>query len=262
MIRILVLARLVWLETLRRKDLYVLLILMAGFLLALAGVGSFGVSGRVVYLKELGLLLTWLMVWILAVTVSARQLPQEERRGTIYALLAKPVGRGEMVAGKWLGAWTVTCAAALVFYALLGGVVALAGGAFDGRTLAQALALHGALLAVIAGLGVAVSTRLHADAAAALTFLVSLAAWLLPGRAPALAEAAPGGARTALVILYYALPHGELFDMRRRLAFGWGPAPGEIVAAVLAYGGVLTVLLLTLGWLGYRRKRFVRGALI
>ena len=93
MIRILTLAWMVWLEMIRRKDIYVLLILLAAFLVTLMALNLFGLGRAVSYLKEIGMLLAWVCSWILAVSISARQLPQEERQGTIFPLLAKPVGR-------------------------------------------------------------------------------------------------------------------------------------------------------------------------
>ena len=120
-------------EMIRRKDVYVLLILLAAFLVTLMALNLFGVGQAVSYLKEIGLLLAWVCSWILAVSISARQLPQEERQGTIFSLLAKPVSRVEVLLGKWLGAWVVTGAATLGFYVLLALMVALRGGGFSGR---------------------------------------------------------------------------------------------------------------------------------
>src|ERR1035437_936785 len=88
MIRILTLAWLVWLEMIRGKDNYVLLILLAAFLVTLMAFNLFGLGQAVPYLKEIGLLLAWVCSWILAVSVSARQLPQEERQGTIFPQIA------------------------------------------------------------------------------------------------------------------------------------------------------------------------------
>ena len=93
MISVLTIAGVVWLEVLRRKDVYVLFILLAAFLIALLTLDVFGLGSAVGYVKELGLLLVWLFSWILAVTVSVRQLTREEEQGTIFPLLAKPVTR-------------------------------------------------------------------------------------------------------------------------------------------------------------------------
>ncbi len=262
MIRILTLARMVWLEMVRRKDIYVLLILLAAFLVTLMTLDLFGLGQAVSYLKEIGLLLAWVCSWILAVSISTRQLPQEERQGTIFPLLAKPVSRTEVLIGKWLGAWSVTGAATLAFYALLTALVALRGGGFDGVLLAQAGLLHIGLLAIITALGMAFSTRLHGDASAALTYVVTLAAWVVLPRVPDLAMTARGAAQTALMAIYYLLPHLELFDLRRRLVHGWPPATGSAVLLTLIYGLLMTAVFLTLGWLAYRNKRFARGAIL
>lgn len=261
MIRILTLAWLVWLETIRRKDVYVLLILLAAFLVTLMMLDLFGLGQTVSYLKEIGLLLAWVCAWILAVSVSVRQLSQEERQGTIFTLLAKPISRVEVLIGKWLGAWVVTGAATLMFYGLLAFMVFLRGGEFGGVVLAQAWFLHLGLLAIITALGIALSTRLNADAAAALTYVITLAAWLVLPRVPDLVMAVQGAVRTGLMVIYYALPHLELFDLRCRLVYGWPPASGLVVLLILCYGLLMTVVFLALGWLAYRRKRFTRGAM-
>jgi len=262
MIRILTLAWLVWLEMIRRKDIYVLLILLVAFLVTLMALNLFGLGQAVSYLKEIGLLLAWVCSWILAVSVSACQLPQEERQGTIFPLLAKPVSRAEVLLGKWLGAWVVTGAATLVFYVLLALMVALRGGSFGGAMLAQAWLLHFSLLGIITALGIAFSTRLNADAASALTCVVTLAAWLVLPRVPDLVLTARGAVQTGLMVIYYALPHLELFDLRRRLVYGWPPVPNAVVLWILVYGLLMTAVFLTLGWLAYRNKPFTRGAML
>ena len=97
--RILTIASVVWIELLRRKDVYVLFILLLAFLMILMSLNVFGLGGLVVYVKEIGLLLTWLFSWILAVNISSRLLPQEETQRTIFPLLAKPISRAEIVVG-------------------------------------------------------------------------------------------------------------------------------------------------------------------
>lgn len=262
MMRVWIIAGVVWREMLRRKDVYVLLILLVAFLITLLALNIFGLAGLVTYVKEIGLLLAWLFSWILGVTISARQLPQEEQRGTIFPLLAKPVSRGELLVGKWLGSWTMAAVATAVFYAVLILVVRLRGGACDPVVLAQTLTLHCVLLGIIAAAGILFSTRLNADAAITLTFVVTLAAYLVLPRVPTLILHSQGFSQTALLILYYLLPHMELFDLRQRLVYGWPPVSAGTLLLVLIYGALITAGLLVLGWLAYRRKRFTRGAIL
>lgn len=251
----------VWLEMLRKKDVYVLFILLAALLLAMGSMDILGLGQVSGYLKDLGLFSAWILGWVLTVNVSVRLLPQEETRGTIFALLAKPVSRFDVVAGKWLGAWTVICAAVLSFYLATWGMVLVRGGTFDPVTLLQALLLHAAALAVVAAIGTALSTRLNSDAAATLTYLITGTTFVLLPRIPALLVVQEGFLANALLALYYGLPHFELFDLRQRLVHNWGPASWSVVAGVMLYGMLLTAVFLLLAWIGYRHRRFARGDL-
>jgi ABC-type transport system involved in multi-copper enzyme maturation permease subunit len=256
------LARMVWLETLRRKEVFVLFILLMTLLAWMAGMDVLGLSQVSGYVKDMGLLAAWVFGWILAITTAVRLLPQEEMRGTIFPLLAKPVTRLDVVAGKWLGAWSVVGAALLSFYLATWGVVLWRGGRFDPVTLLQAFLLHMAALAIVAALAVALSTRLNHDAAATLAYVLTGATFLILPRVPAFLTTERGAAGTALLALYYLLPHFELFDLRQRLVHDWGPAPWGIVAGVLLYGALMTAVLVLLAWIGFRRRRFTRGALL
>ena len=258
MSRIFTIARIAWLELLRRKEIYVLGILMAGVLGALLSVKAYGLDGAAGHIKELGLLLAWILSWILAVNVTARQVPQEESSGTIFPLLAKPLTRAEFLLGKWLGCWSMVCAATLAFYLLVALVVALRGGTFSAPVFAQGLVLHFAALAVISALALFFSTRLHHDAAAALTFVTTVSACIFVPAIPNLVLHEWGWRKTGLLFIYYALPHFELFDLRRRMVHEGAPAPGNSVIMALLYGAAITVALLILAWLAYRKKRFSR----
>lgn len=260
---ILVLVQRVWLETARRKDAYLLLAVIALCLTLLAGVDLFGLHGSTVYIKELGLLLIWICAWLLAIAVSVRQLPQEEQQGTIFALLAKPVSRLQLLAGKWLGAWSIVAVVNLFFHLILWLIVLLRGGGLPSPLiLLQALALHSAGLAVLTAIGLAFSTRLHTDAAATLTAALTGGAWLIVPRIPDLAVTVSGIQQTAMLVLYYALPHLELFDLRQRLAHNWPPAAGWAVLGSLLYALLLTIFFFLWAWAAYRRKKLSRGSLL
>lgn len=259
--RVLTLAAVMWLEAIRKKDVYVLLILLGGMLMAVVSLDAFGLGGVARHVIDTGLLLTWIFGWILAVTVSSRELPREETRGTVFPLLAKPIARRDLIVGKWLGAWSVVCTAVLACYLLVLAVVLLKGGRLHGPTLAQGFLLHGAGLGIMCAMGLLFSTRLNADAAATLTFTVTAASYLLVPRVPELLLHTRGAAGGLLLALYHALPHLELFDLRRRIVHDYGPAQAGVVAGVLLYALATVALLLLLTWLAYRNKRFARHSL-
>jgi len=256
------LAKIVWLEMLRKKEIYVLFILLAALLLALISLDVYGLGQVTGYVKEIGLLGAWVLGWILAVNTSVRQLPQEERRGTVFPLLAKPVSRLELVLGKWLGSWTIVCGATFCFYAATWGVTLLRGGTFAPAVVVQAALLHAAALGVVAALGIALSTRMNPDAAAATAYVVTGASFLLVPRVPALLVTSKGLSGALLLVVYNLLPHFELFDERRRLVHDWGPAHGGAISGALLYGALLTAVFLLLAWIGYRKKKFSRGDIL
>lgn len=260
--RVLTIAFIVWLELLRRKEAYVLLIMLAALLYALLSVNVFGLGATARYVLDLGLLIAWCFTLVLTVIVSSRQLPDEEKRGTIYPLLAKPLTRGELLLGKWLGAWSAVSCASAVFYLLVAAVVWTYGGSFDWPTLLQGWIVHLAGMAALAAMGVAFSTRMTYGAAASMSYVAVAASLCLLPRIPEMRVGEKGPRAALLAALYYLLPHFDLFDLRLRIVHGWGTVPWSVFVVILSYGATLTALLLFIAWLGYRRKRFERGAAV
>ena len=261
MIRILIIARAVWRETIRRKDLYVLGILLLAFLMTLMSLNIFGLRSLVGYVKETGLFMAWVFAWILAVGASARQLPQEEKTGTIFTLLAKPIKRSELIIGKWLGAWGIAGVALTFFYIILAGIVRARGGSFNPLLAMEALILHFCFIGILSALGILCSTRMNSDAAATLTAVASIAAFLLLPRIPYLAGAISGWRREGLLVIYYALPHLELFDLRQRLVYDWSPMRPAPFLMIVLYGLLMAAIFILLGWLAYRNKKFCRDVI-
>lgn len=256
-----VIARTVWLETLRRKDLYVLLILAFAFLAILMIMNIFGLRNLVGYIKETGLFLAWIFSWILTIGVSVRQLPQEERTGTIFSLLAKPVRRFELIIGKWLGAGSIAGAATVLFYVLLAAIVRARGGNFNPALALEALGLHLGFIGILAAMSIFFTTRLNGDAAATITAVISAASFLLLPQAPQLLADLSGWRKEAFLVVYYALPHLELFDLRQRLVHDWEAMPAGPFLMIILYGLLSAAIFLLLGWLAYRNKRFNREEL-
>lgn len=260
--RALTIARMVWLEMLRRKDFYVMFIMLGALLYALLSVNIFGLGTTARYIMDLGLLMAWLFTLILSVSISCRQLPDEEKDGTIYPLLAKPITRWELLSGKWLGAWSVVSCASAVFYLLVAAVVKIFGGSFDWLTLYQGWMIHITGLAAIAAMGIAFSTRMTRGAAASMSYVIIVSSLLVLPRVPEIIAYEHGIHTTALLMMYYLLPHFELFDMRLRIVHEWGTISWSSFAILVAYGMVLTALALFIAWLGYRRKHFSRGVAV
>src|SRR5258708_18128373 len=107
-------------EMYRRKDFYVLLILTVVITALMGSVNFFDDAKLVRYLKEICLLLIWISSLAIAIVTTARQIPAEKESRTIFPLLAKPISRSQLLAGKFLGCW-LACGIALgCFYAFFG----------------------------------------------------------------------------------------------------------------------------------------------
>lgn len=258
--RVRILAWVVWLECLRRKDAYVMTLLLAALLFSLSLVNVFGLGGVVRYVLDVGLMLAWLFSIILVIGLVARQLPQEEARGTIFPLLSKPVRRGEVLLGKWLGGWTISCVITLVFYAVVVAALAYRGGTVQWTTLAQALALHWMALGILASAALAASTRLTFGAAATLAYMLAVIGWLLVPAIPEWLDL-EGAPLAPLLAMYHSFPHVNLFDLRLRVVHDWGPLSGSVFGAIVGYGAVWMAVFLLLAELGYRRKTFRRDVI-
>jgi len=255
---ILTIASIVWLNMIRRKDVYVLLILMTVVLVALVSLDIFGLGGTTAYIKDVGLLFTWFFGWIISTISATRELPEEESRRTIFSILSKPVSRGEYIAGKWLGTWLGSTAAVFIFYCLIIGVALTMNGSFRLQTLAQAFYLHALLLGIIASIGIAFSTRLNHDAAATLSFVLTATSFLIVPRVPEFVAKEAGLKAGFLMFTYNLLPHFEVFDLRRRIVHDYGAVSSDAVLGITIYGILLIALFLFAAWLSYRNKMFNR----
>ena len=246
----------------RRKEGYLLVLLLAAVQCALSSMDILNTGGSSLYLFDTGLLLCWFLGWVVAIHAGATELPGEELRGTIYLLLAKPLSRAELIVGKWLGAWVAVSVCTLAFHAVSLGIARMAGVHPPTTVLLQCYLLHLVSLSVLTALALAISTRLNRDASVALAVTLALTLFVIVPQIPTLASRVSGWRTLGFDLLYYALPHFELFDLRRRVLHGYAPLSFDLLATLIAYGTVWTGICLSVAWLSYRNRRFQRDRLL
>jgi len=249
-------ARVSVLELWRRRDIYVALILALAVVVPLSAIKVFGVGGIVRYIREAALLLIWAFVAIIAITTAARQVPSEIERRTILPLLAKPVRRGEVVLGKFVGATLASWAAVLLFYACYVIVMGAKSGAWVTVALLQGVMLH----LLFTGLAIAMTlcgSMLLTPSANVTVSLLAVAGMLLFGaRLPTFAQKAALPLNGALWLVHAVAPHFEFFDLRIRVVHdGWGPLPWGVFVAIAAYALVYAAFFLVAAVLVFARKR-------
>lgn len=248
------LAKGVLLETIRRKDLWVVAIL--GFLIIAASgtLGFFGMKGLEVFAKDLAANVLGLFSTTLAILTASRQLPEEIKNRTLYPLLARPITRFDFLVGKFLGATLASWIAFLVLAVTTGIGLFIFGVKFE-PVMLQYLIVKMIGLAFVCALSLTLSVFMTPAAAATLSFILAFGSGKISqALVMSYSQAAPS------VQPFYRgvnaiLPHYDLFDLGSRAAnIGWGPAPGWVVAVLLFYCLAYSGGLLTLSWVRFRGR--------
>ncbi len=251
---LLAVAGVVILELIRRKDVYVLLILTALVTLLLGSVNLFGDANIARYLKEICLTLIWISSIVIAVTTAARQIPAEKESRTIFPLLAKPVTRAQVMLGKFVGCWTACALSLAVFYLFF----ALVSGAKEHHwpwlSYLQAFWLHAMFCGIVVALTLLGSVVLAAPSSTVTIVGVVVVGILLLGRHLNKVAAQAGGlAGDLLNAVYFAIPHLEWYDIRDLIVHNWPAIDWRVIAIDTVYGAAFAGLFLVLACLRFRR---------
>lgn len=253
--KIFALAGVVIKELYRRKDFYVLFVLTAVLTLGAGSVNFFHDDKIVRYVKDICLLLIWVSALVIAIITAARQIPAERESRTIFPLLAKPVSRGQVLAGKFLGCWLATGVALAVFYFFFAVLTGSRENLWPVAVYLEAAWMHWIMLAVVIALVLLGSIYFTAPSSTTtISFFLVIGLWGLGGHLNviALQEAEP--MRTVLSVGYFLMPHLEWYDLRDFLVYNSGMAPLPSVLLATLYAALWTGIFLLLAWLGFRRK--------
>ena len=248
------LVRLSFIELWRRNDVFALLILALALLVPLSMASPFGATGASRYLDEVALLLIWGFSLFIALGTGSRLFPPEFESRTIYPLLSKPISRGALLIGKYLGAVAASGSALLLFYALFAGCSLLHGHP-PSLEFAQGVVLHLAFVALAVAVTLAGSLLVTPSANLTLSAIALTAMFFFGRRLPDYADSVAAPLSWLVNVAYAVGPHVEFFDMRQRLVHGWGGIEAPVMAAVLLYAATYSAACLAFAWLIFRRKR-------
>lgn len=248
------LARGVVLESVRRKDLWVVAILGFLILVGSGAIGFFGFQGLESFAKDLAASVLGLFSTIMAVVVSTRLLPEEVRHRTLYPLLARPITRLDLLLGKYLGATLVTWIAFLMLCALTAVALTMFGVRFE-PIMAQYVLAKMMGLALLCSVGIALSVWMTPNAAATLAFVLAFGSGMLVRALTMAYESAPATVRPVFPWLNGILPQFGLFDLGGRAAnIGWGAAPVWVIVFLFAYLAIYGGAMLGVAWAKFRRQ--------
>jgi Cu-processing system permease protein len=254
-------------ESVRDKVLYSIVLFAMIVIAASLLLGQLTAGQEVKIIKDLGLAAISLFGHFIAIFIGIGLVSKEVERRSIYALLAKPMSRTELLIGKFFGLLTTLAVNVSVMTAALVVVLAIYGAltpaevakaweapATDPR-IAVAAFLILAELAVVTAIAIFFSTFTSPVLAAA--FTVGL---VIAGQFGAdlknfeqVVESAP--VAWAARALYYVLPNLAPFDVKSQVVHAQ-PVAASYVALTVGYGVLYVGGLLTLASLFFSRRDF------
>lgn len=240
------------LETLRRKDLYVVLILAVLMVLGASTFRFFGVSGLEVFVKDVAFTAIGVLTTVLTVLIAGRQIPDEMQRRTIYPLLARPVTRGQLLIGKWFTAWLTAGFCFLALALLTVGLLWLLGISLK-PIFVQYVILKLLGIGWLCTMVVALSVYLTPSANFTLCLILAFGSGIFH-RLLLMAHWESGLDALWLNLLYGLLPHYDFFDMSKKVVYDWAMVPWSVIGAMAGYAVLSGTAWLLLGWLKFRRQ--------
>ena len=241
-------------ELIRRKDFYVLFVLTALITLLMASISLFKEDDALRGIQEVCLLLIWISGLVIALGTAARQIPAERESRTIFPLLAKPVTRGQVVLGKFLGCWLACGGALLVFYLCFWVMSASREHEWHAMNYLLCFWMQWIFLGVVIAMTLWGSLIFAAPSSNATIILVIVLGILLLGRDFKLIGNSLGSPlSSAAYVIYFIIPQLWFFDVREMViqhrALEW-----SYCLAASLYGLAYTAVFLLATWFCFRRK--------
>ena len=255
--RIAAIARNTFREAVRDRVLYNLVLFVLLLSVGAIFLGAASASQDAKIIVDFGLSAMLLFGAFIAIFVGVGLVWKEIERRTVYAIFAKPVGRGEFLLGKYLG----LCLTLAVNVAVMGaGVTLILLYVVRGTTPLLAalwptvalIYMELTLLTAVALLFSAFSSPIFAVFRSLAVFLIGHFTADLKGFAVLLDVPI---AQSALIALYYALPNLSTFSLITPAAHGLAPPAGHLAAA-LAYAAAWDIALLAAATLLFARRDF------
>lgn len=248
------LARSVILESIRRKDLWVIAILSFLILISAGALGFFGFSGLQSFAKDLAVNVLGGMTAIVAVLTSCRVIPEEIKNRTLYPLLARPITRLDLLIGKWLGAIAVSWLSFIILASVTALALTFFGVQFELIMVQYAIAKMMGLV-VVCSVGVMLSAYMTPSAAATMSFIVCFGSNMIVRSLTMASSNQPPEMITFFQVINASIPQVGLFDFGSRVAnSGWSTVPAWVMGSLVGYMIAYSVAMLILTWAKFQRQ--------
>ncbi len=269
---IFLIAKSVLIEAIRRKEIYVIVLVAVCIILATGTVRFFGYQTMSKFYREVSMQIMNLATALTVIILAARQLPREFENRTIYPLLAKPVGRSTFLAGKFLGVLLAGLFCYSIFILLFLGGMFYLGATLSWGLFLQAIYLQILALTVVASLAFMLSLVFNIDAAITVCSLI----FILGGTVSSVIdyvydmvkEAGPIG-KGLMYLLNFGVPQLTLFDLSAKVVHAtdisvnggetltvirWTPLEAWVLGWLTLYAAFFVVTYLIVAQLIFSRR--------
>lgn len=242
-------------EAIRRRILVIFLLFAIVSIVGSQVFKTFSPGEEEKFVIDLGLnAIKWFSM-LIAILLGAVMIPQEIERKTLHTVLAKPIGRGQFILGKFLG----TCLAVLFNAALMGiafGVVYVI--QQKGQNLDPNLLLQFALTCAELVLFISIIIFLSTFASTVFVLVVSFCVVLLGSTANFWKEIPAENMVSQMLFLGIGAlaPQFELFDISRAILTGAAVAPDVGFYYPMTYGLMYTSIMLILSFVVFNERQF------
>ncbi|MGB9691631.1 MAG: ABC transporter permease [Candidatus Sumerlaeaceae bacterium] len=237
-----------FLEVLRRREFYALLLLMGLYLVGALLVRIVGVEDPATgaFVLNLGLSLAFFFGHLMALLFAVRALPDEIEARTIYPVLAKPVARHHFILGKWFAAWVAGVFTTFTLLLLCWLPAPYVAG-LSPATFAQAVMLQMASLAMLAAMGILLSVWWPKSVNIVVLVLLLLAGHRISAAVRGHLPETTLGQCIDWIVRY--IPDFGILNLVDRYTDGIPPLPTLDVALRLGYAVIVSAF--CLGWACY-----------
>jgi ABC-type transport system involved in multi-copper enzyme maturation permease subunit len=249
-------AKTVLIEALRRKEIYALVMVAGGLILAAGTLQFFDLGDTLRIYREMALKVMNVATALTMIVLAARQLPREFQNRTVYPLLAKPVGRFPFLLGKFVGVVSAGVFCYLLFMALfLLGTLWMKEPVSWGLFL-QSVYLQILGLTVVAALAYMLSLLLNLDATITVSTLIFILASAYTSILSTLYELVGQAGKVVLLALNFLIPHLTLFDLSAKVVHqqAWTAISTQAMVLLTCYGCAFVAAYLALAYVLFRRK--------
>jgi ABC-type transport system involved in multi-copper enzyme maturation permease subunit len=255
--RIYAIARNAFREAVRDRVLYNLVFFVLLLIVGAIFLGELSDAQESKIIIDLGLSAMLLFGAFISIFVGVGLVYKEIERRTIYAIFAKPVGRGEFLVGKYLG----LCLTLLVNVAVMGIGLSLAllyvrrGFEAPSLNIWPAILLIYVELMILTAVAILFSSFSSPALSALLTFFVFIIGHFSADLKAFAASVGTASAKYLFSALFYVLPNLSNYSYITPAAHGQAPSPA-IVFASLAYAILYITVLLAAATLIFNRRNF------